>query len=103
MVGADNLSNAVALNSAVFNSGRLVGPAIGGVLIASVGVGVCFLINGLSFVATVVALRAMRPEELNRQTPAPRDGGQVRAGLRYAWHTPVLRSTLLLIAVLGTF
>jgi MFS family permease len=103
MVGPDNLSNAVALNSAVFNSGRLLGPAIGGVLIASVGVGACFLVNGISFVATVVALEAMRPGELYRQAAAARQAGQVRAGLRYAWDTPALRSTLLLIAVIGTF
>jgi MFS family permease len=103
MVGPDNLSNAVALNSAVFNSGRLVGPALGGVLIASVGVGPCFLLNGLSFVATVVALHAMRPADLYRQAAATREPGQVRAGLRYAWRTPALRSTLLLIAVIGTF
>ena len=103
MVGPEHVSNAVALNSAVFNSGRLLGPAIGGVLIASVGVGPCFLINGLSYVATIIALRAMRPGDLHRKAPTPREPGQVRAGLRYAWETPALRSTLLLIAVIGTF
>lgn len=103
MVGPEHVSNAVALNSAVFNSGRLLGPAIGGVLIASVGVGTCFLLNGLSYVATVVALQMMRASELHRSEPAPREKGQVRAGLRYAWNAPVLRSTLLLITVIGTF
>jgi MFS family permease len=103
MVGPRHLSNAVALNSAVFNSGRLVGPAVGGVLIATVGMETCFLINGLSYIATVIALRAMNAGELHRQAPAPREKGQVRAGLRYAWGTPVLRSTLLLITVIGTF
>ncbi|MGH9226605.1 MAG: MFS transporter, partial [Acidimicrobiales bacterium] len=67
MVGPEHVSNAVALNSAVFNSGRLIGPAVAGVLIASVGVALCFLFNGLSYVATVVALRAMNPDELHRQ------------------------------------
>ncbi len=103
MVGPELLSNAVALNSAVFNSGRLVGPAIGGLLIASVGVGVCFLINGLSYIGTVVALQLMRPADLHRQAPAAREKGQVREGFRYAWRHPVLRSTLLLITVIGTF
>ncbi|HVL27367.1 MAG TPA: MFS transporter [Acidimicrobiales bacterium] len=102
MVGPDLLTNAVALNSAVFNSGRLVGPAVAGLLIASVGVDVCFLVNGLSYVATVVALRAMRPEELSRQPRAPRERGQVRAGLRYVWGTPELRRPLLLLTVVGT-
>jgi len=103
MVGPELLSNAVALNSAVFNSGRLLGPAIGGVLIASVGVGMCFLINGLSYIGTVVALQLMNAAELHRQAPAVRQKGQVREGLIYAWRQPVLRSTLLLITVIGTF
>lgn len=103
MVGPDLLSNAVALNSAVFNSGRLLGPAIGGLLIASVGVGMCFLINGLSYIGTVIALKLMQPAELHRQAPPAREKGQVREGLRYAWRDPVLRSTLLLITVIGTF
>ena len=103
MVGPEHVSNAVALNSAVFNSGRLLGPAVAGVLIASVGVAVCFLVNGLSYVATVVALRAMDPAQLRRHPAAVRARGQVRAGLRYAWRHPVLRRTLLLMAVVGTF
>src|SRR5205807_2565065 len=97
MVGPEHVSNAVALNSAVFNSGRLLGPAIGGLLIASVGVGTCFLVNGISYIATVVALRAMRTGELFRSTPAPREPAQVRAGLRYAWRNRELRRPLLLV------
>ncbi|MGH9280030.1 MAG: MFS transporter, partial [Acidimicrobiales bacterium] len=102
MVGPDQVSNAVALNSAVFNSGRLLGPAVGGVIIASMGVGPCFLVNGISYIATVLALRAMRPGELFRQPPAPREKAQVRAGLRYAWRTAEVRRTLLLVTVIGT-
>jgi MFS family permease len=103
MVGPEHLSNAVALNSAVFNSGRLLGPAIGGILIASVGIGTCFLLNGISYVATVVALQMMEPDKLFRPPPASREKGQVRAGLRYAWHNAELRRPLLLITVVGTF
>lgn len=102
MVGHEHVSNAVALNSAVFNSGRLVGPAVGGVIIASMGIGPCFLINGVSYVATVLALRAMRTEELIRHEPAAREPAQVRAGLRYAWDNQELRRTLLLVAIVGT-
>ena len=103
MVGPEYVSNAVALNSAVYNSGRLLGPAVAGIMIASVGVEVCFLVNALSYVATVVALRRMDAGQLHRQPTAPRTKGQVREGLAYAWRHPVLRPTLLLVAVVGTF
>jgi len=103
MVGPEHLANAVGLNSAVFNSGRLLGPAVAGVLIAWVGVGVCFLVNGLTYFATIGALLAMRTADLHRQQGARREKGQIREGLRYAWGHPVLRSTLLLITVIGTF
>ena len=102
MVGPEHITNAVALNSAVFNSGRLIGPAVAGVLIAWVGVDVCFLINGLSYIATVVALRALRADELRRQPGAGRERGQVRAGVRYVLQTPELRRPLLLLTVVGT-
>ena len=103
MVGPEHLSNAVGLNSAVFNSGRLLGPALAGVLIAVMGVGVCFFINGVTYAFTVAALLAMRADELHRQAPATKEKGQIREGLRYAWRNPVLRSTLFLVAVIGTF
>lgn len=103
MVGRENTPNAVALNSATFTSGRLLGPAAAGVIIASVGVDACFLINGVSYLATVLALCAMNTAEL---VPIPRadpEPGQVRAGLRYTLRTPELRTPLLLVAVVGTF
>jgi MFS family permease len=103
MVGADEVPNAVGLNSAVFNTGRLVGPAAAGLLVASVGVGPCFLLNAVSYVGVVAGLRAMRVDELHRQAPVVAGPGQVRAGLRYVWSTPELRSTLLLVAAIGTF
>lgn len=103
MVGRDDLSNAVGLNSATFNSGRLLGPAAAGLIIAWVGVALCFLINGLSYVGTVLALRAMRASELNPVPRTARAKGQVREGVRYAWRTRELRLTLLLVTVIGTF
>ena len=102
MVGPEHITNAVALNSAVFNSGRLIGPAMAGVLIAWVGVAVCFLVNGLSYIATVLALRALRTEELATQPRAARERGQVRAGVQYVLRTPELRRPLLLLTVVGT-
>jgi MFS family permease len=103
MVGPEEVPNAVGLNSAVFNTGRLVGPAAAGLLVASVGVGPCFLLNAVSYVGVVAGLRAMRADELHRQAPLVAGPGQVRAGLRYVWSTPELRSTLLLVAAIGTF
>jgi len=103
MVGPDEMPNAVGLNSAMFNTGRVVGPAIAGVLIATVGIASTFLLNAVSYAAVMVALGAMRPAELFSQARADRAPGAIRAGLRYVWTTPVLRSTLLLVAVVGTF
>ncbi len=103
LVGPDEVPNAVGLNSAMFNTGRTVGPAVAGILIATVGIASTFLVNAFSYVAVMVALAAMRPDELFPQARAARAPGAIRAGLRYVWTTPVLRSTLLLVAVVGTF
>jgi MFS family permease len=103
LVGPDDVANAVGLNSAMFNTGRVVGPAVAGVLIATVGTASTFLLNSVSYVAVLVALALMRPAELFPQVKADRGPGAIRAGLRYVWSTPVLRSTLMLVAVVGTF
>ncbi|HVF14740.1 MAG TPA: MFS transporter [Acidimicrobiales bacterium] len=103
LVGPDEVANAVGLNSAMFNTGRVVGPALAGVLIATVGTASTFLLNALSYVAVMAALAAMRPAELFPQVRAERARGAIRAGLRYVWTTPALRSTLVLVAVVGTF
>jgi MFS family permease len=103
MVGPDDLANAVGLNSAMFNAARVFGPASAGLVIARFGVWPCFAVNAVSFVAVIGALAAMRPSELRRGAPVRREPGQVRAGLRYAWASQELRSTLLLVAVVGTF
>jgi MFS family permease len=102
MVGTDDLPNAVALNSAMFNISRIVGPAIGAILINLVSVGSCFAVNALSFVAVITGLLLMDRSELRLTTLVPRAKGQMREGLRYVWDTPALRSTILLMAVVGT-
>ena len=102
MVGPEQVPNAVALNSALFNSARVVGPALAGIAIVALGIAPAFLVNAASYLATLAALAAMDPARLHRQAPAERGRGQVRAGLRYVWATPELRGTLLLVAVVGT-
>jgi MFS family permease len=102
MVGPDHLANAVGLNSAVFNSARIIGPAAAGVLIGVVDIAPAFLINAFSYLAVITSLLLMQPGELYRQPPVERSRGQVRDGLRYAWATPTLRSTLLLMGVVAT-
>jgi MFS family permease len=103
MVGADHLRNAVSLNSTLVNTARVIGPSFAGVLIATVGVGPCFLVNAASYVAVLVALKAMRQGELHPVTPIAREPGQIRAGLRYIWGVPQLRATLIMMFIIGTF
>ena len=102
LVDTDDLINAVGLNSAVFNGARIVGPAGAGVLLLTVGAGWCFVLNGVSFLAVIVALLAMRPDELRRSPLVARAKGQVRAGLVYIVRTPELRANLVLMTVVGT-
>jgi MFS family permease len=101
LVGRDKVTNAVGLNSAVFTGARVIGPAIAGVVIVLVGIGYCFLYNGLSYFPVVFALLLMRTSELKRSVPMPRAKGQIRAGIRYAWERPELRLPLLLMLVIG--
>ncbi len=103
MVGRGDLANAVGLNSAMFNTARILGPAVGGLLIEAVGTTTCFYINAVSFVAVIGGLLAMRSSELYREAPPPRAPGQLREGLRYAWEEPTIRLVLLMIALIGTF
>jgi len=101
MVGREHVTNAVSLNGVIVNASRIVGPAVAGVLIATVGVGICFLVNGGSYVAVIAGLVMMRAGELKRAKITTRQRGQLRAGLRYVWQTPELRIPLLLMAVVG--
>ncbi len=103
MVGHEKLTNAVSLNSIVMNAGRLVGPALAGVLIAAFGLAMCFFINAISYTAIVVALMAMSTAELKPAPVVNRAKGQLQEGLRYVWSEPGLRTPLLMITVIGTF
>jgi MFS family permease len=102
MVGPEDLTNAVGLNSAMFNTARILGPAIGGVLIDAIGVGTCFALNAVSFVAVIGGLTMMRSADLFAAPRALRGKGQLRAGLRYSWEDPTLRLVLAMIALIGT-
>jgi MFS family permease len=101
MVGAEHLRNAVSLNSVLVNVARTVGPAVAGILIATVGEGVCFLVNAGSFVAVVASLITMDRTMLSPSPPAPRARGQLREGLTYVRRTPELAVPLLMMAVVG--
>jgi MFS family permease len=102
MVEPRDLPNAVSLNSAVMTGTRIVGPALAGVLIASLGISWCFGLNAISYIAVIGALLAMRTSEL-RPNRAPREAGAIREGLRYAWRTGELRRPLVLMAILFLF
>lgn len=103
MVGREDTPNAVSLNTVVMNASRVIGPAIGGVVIVVVGLAACFFVNAASYVAVLVGLSMMRSAELYPTEPVQRAKGQVRDGFRYVWRTPPLRNTLLAMAVIGVF
>jgi MFS family permease len=103
LVGDADLSNAVALNSTSFNAGRMIGPAVAGVLIAAVGSGWAFLINAASFVAVLCALGFLRTDELHLKSKALRAPGSFMEGFRYVWRRPDLKAVLLMLFLIGTF
>jgi MFS family permease len=102
MVDPDRINNAVSLNSALMTSSRVVGPALAGVLVSTVGYGWAFLGDGLSYLAVIAGLLMMRTSELRTAPVAPRGRGQVRAGLRYIRSKPELFVPLAMLAVIGT-
>lgn len=103
LVGDEDLPNAIALNSTLFNSAQLIGPAIAGVLIAVWGTGWLFIINGLSFIAVLTSLLKMRVSEL-RQLPKTSTSGVTMAdGLRYVKHKPDLIVALTMLFLIGTY
>jgi MFS family permease len=102
MVGPKDLPNAVGLNSAVFNSGRIIGPAVAGVLIGVVGIAPAFIVNAVSYLAVMAGLWLMDPSALFRTAPVERSRGQVRDGIRYVLATPTLRWTIALMGVVAT-
>ena len=101
MVGADRVVNAVGLNSVLIHAARIVGPAGAGILIATVGVAPCFLLNAATFAAMIVALRGMDPARLSGPGDADGERGGVRAALRYLRGEPALLIPLAMMAVVG--
>jgi len=103
MVGPEDLTNAMSLNTATFTGTRIVGPVIAGAMITTVGTAPVFLANALTYLAVVAALLAMRTAELHPRERATRGRGQVREGIAYVWRSPGLRRPMLLMAVVFLF
>jgi MFS family permease len=101
MVGGESLRNAVSLNSVLVNVARVIGPAVAGVLIATVGEGPCFLVNAASFVAVVASLMTLDRSAIHPSPPSGRQPGQLREGLRYVRRTPELGVPLAMMALAG--
>ncbi len=102
MVGSENLRNAVTLYSSLVNLSRVIGPAIAAALIAGFGLAPCVVINGISYAAVVIMLSLMDVDELIVSPPAPRAKGQIREGFQYVISKPIIGSTLLMMALVGT-
>ena len=101
MVGPEDLRNAVSLNSVLMNAARAVGPAVAGLLIATVGVGICFLLNAASFIAVVVSLLTLNLGLLQRTKPTGRARGQLREGFSYVRHNRLLWVPLIMMGMVG--
>ncbi len=102
MVSLEDTSNAVALNSAAFNMARLVGPAVGGILIVLLGSGWVFVANAVTFLAMIVALTLIRVNELTPRVKGRRDGG-LGEGFRYVWRRPDLMVVFVMVFLIGAF
>jgi MFS family permease len=103
MVGTDDLTNAVAINSTIFNSARILGPALAAVVIAAVGTGWSFVGNGLSSIAVIAGLAMMRTAELRTPPVVERAKGQLAEGVRYVRRRADLMLAIVLVFVVGTF
>src|SRR5262249_54152833 len=99
MVEKDDLPNAIALNSGVFNMARIIGPAIAGILVATIGEAGCFWVNALSYVAVLWGLSLMRIERPIHLLTAEHTWLVLREGVRYAWRTTPIRNLLLLLGI----
>lgn len=102
LVDRGSVANAVSLNAVVMNSARIIGPGIAGVVIYILGTGFLFMANAASFLAVIVALLLMRPEELFSSERVTRARGQLREGFTYVWRTPRLKVPLLILLLVGT-
>lgn len=103
LVGDADLHNAVALNSTSFNAGRMIGPAVAGIVIGSVGTGWAFLINGISFLAVLISMSKFRLSELRESARAHRSQKGMTEGFRYVWSRPDLKTNLIMLFLIGTF
>jgi MFS family permease len=103
MVGSDLLTNAVSLNSIEMNFARVIGPAIAGILVATLGLGACFVADGLSYTVVIAMLAVMRADELRPAKRVAKAKGQLAEGFRYVRSEPVIRNTLVMMAIIGTF
>jgi len=103
LVGDADLPNAIALNSTSFNAARMIGPAVAGLVIASVGTGWAFLLNGASFIAVLASLFLLRLSGLHANARAFRTRGSLTEGWRYVWSRPDLRAILAMLFLIGTF
>jgi MFS family permease len=101
MVGREDLLNAIALNSSMFNGARIAGPAIAGILVAVVGEGWCFLLNGISYLAVIAGLFMMRIEKMTQVHDGTAPLEKLREGFRFARHTKPIRALLLLVAIVS--
>jgi MFS family permease len=101
-VRVEDVNNAVSLNSALMTSARVVGPALAGVLITTVGYVWCFALDGLSYLAVIAGLAMVRSGDLRKPPVTERGKAQVRAGLRYVRTVPELWISLVMMAVVGT-
>jgi MFS family permease len=101
IVGKEDLQSAIGLNSSIFNGARIIGPTIAGILVATIREGWCFFINGLSFVAVIVALLMMRVEEPKTPSGARTALQEAVEGFRYAWGSPTILSLLLLVGLVS--
>jgi MFS family permease len=103
LVGDAELPNAIALNSTSFNAARMVGPAVAGLTIASVGTGWAFVLNGMSFIAVLTSLSLLRVDELHANARARLSKGSFTEGFRYVWSRPDLVVILIMLFLIGTF
>ena len=103
LVGPDQIRNAVSLNSTEVNLARVIGPTIAGILVSTIGLAYCFIVDGLSYFAVIIMLTRMREQEMFLGKTVARARGQLRAGVVYAWGNLPVRKTLVMMAIIGTF
>jgi MFS family permease len=103
LVGDEDLPSAISLNSTSFNAARMVGPAAAGLVIARVGTGWAFLMNGISFAAVLVSMTLFRTAEIRTNARASRSANGFTAAIRYVWFRPDLRGILIMLFLIGTF